>query len=128
MQDGNLKHTILYAHSNESGDVSSWEPLHEHLIRVADAASIRGAAFGAEQLAEITGLLHDLGKAKPEFQQKLRGKKSHVSHSGEGARYAVNPDHGLRGLGKLLVTTPDLRTARAIRQTLSRQHRLMSGS
>ncbi|MCE2522189.1 MAG: CRISPR-associated helicase Cas3' [Rhodobacteraceae bacterium] len=102
MQDGNLKHTILYAHSNESGDVSSWEPLHEHLIRVADAASIRGAAFGAEQLAEITGLLHDLGKAKPEFQQKLRGKKSHVSHSGEGARYAVNPDHGLRGLGKLI--------------------------
>ena len=102
MQDGNLKHTTLYAHSNDSGDQSSWEPLHEHLNRVAEAASIRGAAFGAEQQAKIAGLLHDLGKAKPEFQQKFRGKKSQVSHSGEGARYAANPAHGLGGLGKLI--------------------------
>ena len=98
----NLEHTTLFAHSNDSGDVSSWEPLHEHLRRVADAASIRGAAFGAKQWAEIAGLLHDLGKSKPEFQQKLRGKKSHVPHSGEGAKYTVNPDNGIGGSGKLI--------------------------
>ena len=93
---------ILYAHTNNSSDESGWELLGEHLSRVAGAASVRGAAFGAAQQAAVAGWLHDLGKAKPGFQQKLRGAKNKEPHSGEGARYACNPDKGFGGLGKLI--------------------------
>ena len=93
---------MLYAHTNKSSDESGWEPLNEHLFRVAEAAAVRGAAFGAEQLTTIAGLLHDLGKAKPQFQKKLRGAKNNEPHSGEGAKFACNPDHGLGGWGKVI--------------------------
>ncbi|WP_369798708.1 CRISPR-associated helicase Cas3' [Achromobacter sp. DMS1] len=46
-------------------------------------------AFGAAELAEVQGWLHDLGKYSEAFQQRLRGAAHRVDHSTWGARVAV---------------------------------------
>jgi len=89
----------LFAHSLDGQDTSEWERLEDHLIAVAGTAGESATDFGAGPVAKIGGLLHDLGKVKPAFQDKLRGKKNNVSHSGEGALYALE-NFGL--IGKLL--------------------------
>jgi len=77
---------MIYAHSIKQRPKSEWEPLETHAIRVAQAARLRTELFGAGDIAEALGLLHDLGKVKPEFQRKLEGETNHVTHSGEGAK------------------------------------------
>lgn len=42
-----------------------------------------------QNLARAAGLLHDLGKAKPAFQAKLRGEENREPHSAEGAAFAA---------------------------------------
>ena len=78
----------IYAHSVKNAPMSEWETLDCHLRNVMQTAGIHAGSFGAAEWGQTAGLLHDLGKAKNEFQQKIRGKKIKVSHSGEGARYA----------------------------------------
>lgn len=77
---------MIYAHSLECRPESDWETLEAHALRVAAGARLRADAFGAGDLAAMLGLLHDLGKSKPEFQRKLRGEVNDTSHSGEGAK------------------------------------------
>ncbi|WP_281827595.1 CRISPR-associated endonuclease Cas3'' [Jannaschia rubra] len=77
---------MIYAHSLDGRPREEWETLEAHARRVAAAARLRSAPFGAGDLAETLGLLHDLGKAKPGFQRKLDGEVNDTSHSGEGAR------------------------------------------
>ncbi len=89
----------LFAHSTDRPDRSDWESLVDHLMAVGKSAGRFATSFGAGPLAEITGLLHDLGKAKPPFQAYLRGERSSEPHSGEGARYATE---NLGALGKLV--------------------------
>jgi len=90
----------LFAHSTKKSDLSDWEPLEAHLLAVAIRSKEFAASFGAGNWGEIVGLLHDLGKAKPAFQAKLRGEKNSEPHSGEGARYAHDQLGG--PAGKLL--------------------------
>lgn len=73
----------------------------DHLANVGSRASLFARAGGWPEAAKVTGLLHDLGKAKPEFQAYLLGQGQRASepHSGEGARYALER---LGGLGKLI--------------------------
>lgn len=61
-------------------------------------AGRNAAIFGATQLGEVAGLLHDLGKYTQEFQQRLRGG-SRVDHATWGARVA---SERFGPLGKLL--------------------------
>ena len=79
---------ILYAHSTESQDKSTWQKLEDHLNGVAELAAEFGRAFGAEYWAEASGLLHDDGKQTSGFQKRLEGGPR-VDHSTAGARQAL---------------------------------------
>lgn len=75
---------MLLAHKDQT--------LSDHLKNVAEKAKIFACAFDAEEDAFISGLLHDLGKAEPEFQKRIEsydkeGRKE--PHSHHGAAIAV---------------------------------------
>ena len=48
-------------------DVSDWEPLVAHLLDTARLAEGFARPFGFGDLGFAAGLLHDLGKYRPEF-------------------------------------------------------------
>lgn len=78
-----------YAHSNNGDDSKKiWQTMEEHAIAVGEGAAHRAKIFGGEKLAEIEGLLHDVGKYCTEFQQRLGGAKHRVDHSTWGAKIA----------------------------------------
>ncbi|MFS9598903.1 CRISPR-associated endonuclease Cas3'', partial [Klebsiella variicola] len=56
-------------------------------------------AFGAGELAEIQGWLHDLGKYTEPYQLRLQGDALRVDHSTWGARIAAKY---YPGIGHLL--------------------------
>jgi CRISPR-associated endonuclease/helicase Cas3 len=67
-----------------------WQPLSAHLLNVARQAKSFAEPFGLGVEAELTGLLHDLGKYSTRFQARLcdrfvRG----VNHWAAGASYAA---------------------------------------
>jgi len=79
--------TQIFAHSRPSPHAEeTWEPLEKHLREVADLAAKFAESFGGEEGARIAGLLHDLGKAKPEFQAYLRGLRGSEPHAAAGAK------------------------------------------
>lgn len=104
----------LWAHTPGDHAPEKWQSLREHLEGVAGLAESFAGNFGAAELGRCLGLLHDLGKASPEFQDYLR--KCHqarlagtklparsVDHKSAGALYAckVSPAGGLLALASL---------------------------
>ncbi len=85
----NMDTNLLLAHTpRETG--GGGHLLEEHLREVARLAQVRAAPFHLGGLAYWAGLLHDLGKARPEFQSYLlacfEGKHAdRVLHSKWGA-------------------------------------------
>ena len=70
-----------YAHSGTPGSFHDWQLLRDHLRAVAGLAitfATDAAPNNASlaQAAWAAGLLHDLGKYRPEFQQYLQGKRN----------------------------------------------------
>jgi CRISPR-associated endonuclease/helicase Cas3 len=90
----------FFAHSTASQDQHDWELLRDHLHAVADGAAQHAGKFGAGPVAQIAGLLHDLGKYRHEFQRRLAGSSEAVDHAAPGGVVAVD----LYGphIGKLL--------------------------
>ncbi|WP_225073389.1 CRISPR-associated helicase Cas3' [Desulfuromonas sp. CSMB_57] len=77
-----------YAHSTGSKHKEDWQSLEEHLRNVADRARSFSSVFGAEKWGELSGFLHDAGKASAAFQRRLEGQQVKVDHSTFGARLA----------------------------------------
>jgi CRISPR-associated endonuclease/helicase Cas3 len=77
-----------YAHSVPGRPEDEWEPLARHLAEVEDGARSHGQRFGADDLAALAGLLHDLGKYGPDFQARIRGSGKRADHSTAGAVWA----------------------------------------
>ena len=60
----------FYAHTpSKSG--KNWHLLRDHLETVSEMAGKNAAKFGAEEEGKAVGMLHDIGKANPEFQDYL---------------------------------------------------------
>lgn len=82
----------LYAHTPRPGSCE-WQGLEPHLLAVAHKAAERASRFEAGDLAYMAGLLHDVGKFRPEFQKYLRechenplgARRGEVPHSPFGA-------------------------------------------
>lgn len=74
-----------YAHSAEHLPEEQWQTLQSHLENAGRLAAEKASHFNGQGLAQIAGLLHDLGKYTPQFQQRLRGSKVKVDHSTHGA-------------------------------------------
>lgn len=79
----------FFAHSGLLSNQSDWQSLAEHLESVGQLAAERAAPFGGQQLAQIAGLLHDIGKYTDEFQRRINGDLIRVDHSTRGAMLAV---------------------------------------
>ena len=58
------------AHHRESD--GSWQSLANHLVGVATLSKGFAAKVGLEQVGELLGLLHDLGKYSQAFQTYLK--------------------------------------------------------
>lgn len=100
----------VYAHTLGQEE-KHWEPLADHLDKVASSASEFARALGNPAWGAIVGRCHDLGKASKEFQDYLRlssiadaanagvegGKPGRVDHSTFGARYVNGKAPGLSG-------------------------------
>lgn len=84
----------LYAHSLQGRPESEWEELEAHLRAVASRGEEFAAAFDAGAWGRLAGLWHDLGKARREFQERLRGSGESVEHAGVGAALAYSKDKG----------------------------------
>ncbi len=82
------QYPMFYAHSAEGCAEESWQPLRDHLVAVGELAACKARHFAGDELAEVAGLLHDLGKYCDEFQARLRGSAIKVDHATWGARIA----------------------------------------
>ncbi|MDI9333568.1 MAG: CRISPR-associated helicase Cas3' [Cytophagales bacterium] len=91
--------TLYYAHSSPKSDKSDWQPLSEHLKNVGEIAANCAAHFLAHEIAQVAGLLHDLGKYSAEFQSRLEGNPTRADHATAGAQLAVKR-YGV--MGKLI--------------------------
>lgn len=99
-----------YAHSKEGRTPEEWQPLEEHLEKVANLAAEFAKPFGGEEWARIAGLWHDLGKYSNEFQKMLHDangiechletKPGKVVHSQAGGHLASLS--GWRGADRIL--------------------------
>jgi len=68
-----VQRSRYYAHSGNNPDKSDWQPLSDHLQKVASIAAKNARYFDASILAEMAGLLHDIGKYTEAFTKRLEG-------------------------------------------------------
>jgi CRISPR-associated endonuclease/helicase Cas3 len=89
--------TVPYAHTLANRPEADWEPLSDHLRKVAELAAGFAAVFDSGEWGRLAGLWHDLGKYQAKFQERLRGSGESVEHAGAGAALAISKDP-VRGL------------------------------
>lgn len=77
---------MYYAHTKANATKEDWQPLEEHLQNVSRVAGEFAAKFGNQEMGELIGLAHDIGKYSEEFQGRLLGSNKRVDHSSAGAQ------------------------------------------
>lgn len=83
-------HTAILPDGRPDPDVRVWQPLKDHLRKVADLAKHFAGPLGLADEAELAGLLHDLGKYAERFQARLRNPAIHgINHWAAGATHAA---------------------------------------
>lgn len=93
-----------FAHSLEGAPQDEWQTLEDHLAQVSERSAQATSAFGAGEWGRIFGLLHDIGKCNPDFQDRLTGKnRSHADHKGTGARLLWERGTGFGRIGAYCV-------------------------
>jgi len=86
-------HTAETATGERDPDKLRWQPLSEHLRNVAETASGFAVPLGFADVANLAGLLHDLGKYSGAFQEYLSGERPgsvETHHAVYGAALAFN--------------------------------------
>lgn len=78
---------MFYAHSAKQR--KHWEPLRNHLQRVAERAAEYARELDAADEGYLTGLLHDLGKYSEMFTARLERRISGLDHWSAGAWTAL---------------------------------------
>ena len=78
----------FFAHSENKHNIK--HPLSKHLLETAQLAETFAACDEYKVLFRLSGLLHDLGKYQPAFQNYLEngGRRGSVPHASWGAGYA----------------------------------------
>ncbi len=99
----------VYVAHTPSKDNPHWHLLTAHALAVTDMATEFASGFGGETLARYVGLLHDLGKLTPKFQEYLHkchaaeqsgtkpprpGSAPHKQHGARAALDALTPQAG----------------------------------
>lgn len=93
----------MEAIAHTKNDSDQYHLLGEHLLQVAQMASIFAEPLGASPLAHAVGLLHDIGKYHHAFQEYLLGVEQNPALKGHG------PEH--KGAGAVFLADtgmPDL--------------------
>lgn len=89
------------------------QSVRQHLLETKEICELHGRKLGIEKLAGLSGVLHDMGKASPEFYHYIQDAVYHpekkvrrgsVDHSTAGGRLLFNQFHQESGhpLDKIL--------------------------
>jgi CRISPR-associated endonuclease/helicase Cas3 len=85
MSEKRMNEKEIYARKYEFAGKVYRQTLKEHLDGVAKRCSRHAEAFDSAEWGRLLGQVHDIGKARQEFQDKLNGRAIRVEHSGAGA-------------------------------------------
>ena len=97
-----MTRAALYrAHGGDAADRGDWRLLSDRLKETGARAAGFLSPVGLAELGEAAGLLHDLGKYTPEFQERLDGAGKRVDRAAADAQ-AATMEYG-PAPGKLLV-------------------------
>lgn len=76
--------------AHRSPDGSRTQTVRDHLSGTAALAAEFAAPFGARDLGQLCGLLHDIGKYSLPFQRRIWGASIRVDHATAGAKEAFS--------------------------------------
>ncbi len=73
----------VFAHTSTT---RSWQTLDDHLTGVSKRCKMFAQEFASGDIAEMLGLLHDIGKSDKQFQHYLKGEGCGCPHAYAGAK------------------------------------------
>ncbi|HJJ42819.1 MAG TPA: CRISPR-associated helicase Cas3' [Methanocorpusculum sp.] len=78
--------TEYYARCND--DHTRYQTITDHLTNVSDLAGMYAKTFTTQEMGEICGRFHDIGKYSDDFQKRIKGENIQTDHSTAGAKTA----------------------------------------